>query len=129
MMRHVIWIDKYLVHKYRSKYIPVSHPLILSGRDPLKVKNGNNNENKTDIEKMNIGRNTSESSNNGDGNHSKESSITGVKRVLQSDVNSLEIETKNKISAVDDARRRFLARKKGNWKGNCIMIRYTVFGI
>ena len=111
MMRHVIWIDKYLVHKYRSKYVPVSHPLILSGRNPLKTDNGNNNENKSDDVST---KKTSKSTENSISNCSKENSITGIKRVLQSDVNSSGVEVKNKVSGVDDARRRFLARKKGN---------------
>ena len=116
-MRHVLWVDKNIVQKYRKRWIPVSHPLILTGRTaPVKSTEiiGKNSEQilKNEGDDSNLfGKEKGSEKVVSDstpilGSVSKENgSITGVKRGLE----------ENKISstAVDDARKRFLNRKKG----------------
>jgi hypothetical protein len=123
-MRHVLWVDKNIVQKYRKKWIPVSHPLILTGRAaPLtitKIIGKETVENGEETVKNNgsgvlkgsekvendLGRNVGSASRD-------ESSVLGVKRGLEESKIIIAPENKTSVTAVDDARKRFLARKKG----------------
>jgi hypothetical protein len=123
-MRHVLWVDKNTVQKYRKRWIPVSHPLILTGRAaPVIVTKINgkesveNGEETVKNEGMGVikgsekvvndpGRTVSSASKD-------ESSVLGVKRGLEESKSIVVPENKTSVTAVDDARKRFLARKKG----------------
>ena len=124
-MRHVLWIDEKILIKYKKQWIPVRHPLVLTGR----FHEENTNKNSTDFSEI-------EEVGNGEKNKIKEEItsfikksgekeiknidvISGNKRSLEELKNENNIENKNenkddKISnaIVNDARQRFLARKK-----------------
>ena len=112
-MRHVLWVDKNTVQKYRKRWIPVSHPLILTGRTaPVITTKINGNEITEKLEETVENKVVNDLSRT-IGNVSKDdSSVLGIKRGLEESKNNLP-ENKTSVTAVDDARKRFLARKKG----------------
>ena len=118
-MRHVLWIDEKILLKYKKQWIPVRHPLVLTGRFHEENKNGNENEKKVG-EKNEIKKDIIDSAEkSGEKEIKNIDIISGNKRNLEELKNENKIENKNenkddKISnnIVDDARQRFLARKK-----------------
>jgi hypothetical protein len=117
-------VDKNTVQKYRQRWIPVSHPLILTGRAaPVIVTKINgkesveNGEETVKKEGMGVLKGSEKVVNDLGrtvGSASKdESSVLGVKRELEENKSIVVPENKTSVTAVDDARKRFLARKKG----------------
>ena len=120
-MRHVLWIDEKILLKYKKQWIPVRHPLVLTGR--FHEENVNENEKKVG-EKNEIKKEIIDFVEKSCGKEIKNIDIiSGNKRNLEElkIENKIEnkVENKNEIkddkisnNIVNDARQRFLARKK-----------------
>ena len=132
-MKNVLWIDKNILQRYRKQWLPVSHPLILTGRHPVEIEKTPNttsesgargtskrgrdnvdessgNEKSSNESKQEENRNTDEKKRKNDESLRENIQNSKIKEISKIDVN--ENENKNSISSVDEARKRFLARKK-----------------
>ena len=132
-MKNVLWIDKNILQRYRKQWLPVSHPLILTGRHPVEIEKTPNttsesgargtskrgrdnvdessgNEKSSNESKQEENRNTDEKKRKNDESLRENIQNSKIKEISKIVVN--ENENKNSISSVDEARKRFLARKK-----------------
>ena len=133
-MKNVLWIDKNILQRYRKQWSPVSHPLILTGRRPLEIekttdttsesgargsdKRGGDNVDESSGGKKSNNGSKQEENRKTDGKKRKndeslreniqDSKIEEISKIVVLNEN----ENKNSISTVDEARKRFLARKK-----------------
>ena len=135
-MRHVLWIDKNTIEKYRSSYTPVSHPLLLSGRSPPSSSTSSSSSSSLVIEHDNKDAKLSEGV--GDKGNASLTQTTNTQTHTQKDSLSLsnkrpleashsagiekekekEKESRMTSSAIDDVKMRFLARKKAKTAGS-----------
>ena len=132
-MKNVLWIDKNILQRYRKQWLPVSHPLILTGRHPVEIEKTPNttsesgasgtgkrgrdnvdessgNEKSSNESKQEENKNTDEKKRKNDESLRENIQNSKIKEISKIVVN--ENENKNSISSVDEARKRFLARKK-----------------
>ena len=125
-MRHVLWVDKNIIEKYRNSWTPVLHPFLLSGRSlPLAADADDNGE---EGEAGGGGGAGGGGAGGGGGKavqHTQaraDSVSTNLKRSLDTTENTAKQIEKEKVSrmsssAIDDVKMRFLARKKAKTAG------------
>lgn len=121
-MRHVLWVDKNIVEKYRSSWTPVSHPLLLSGRAPpssppvsLATDHDDRLEKQKESGDTGVGRAEKNPVQHAQTN--ADSLSNRSKRPLDNTESTgrgkeKEKESRMTSSAIDDVKMRFLARKK-----------------
>ena len=140
-MRHVLWIDKNTIEKYRSSYTPVSHPLFLSGRSPPSLSSSSSSSSSSSHL---TDRDNEDSKQRGEGDkgntnitqhtytqmHTQKDSLpTSSKRSLEvshcigidkdkDKEKEKEKDSRMTTSAIDDVKMRFLARKKAKSVGS-----------
>lgn len=119
-MRHVLWVDKSIIEKYRNSWTPVSHPLLLSSRSlPLTADCDNKGgggaggvggggrggqQTQADIVATNLKR-------------SLDTTEIAAKEKERQTEKEKEKESRLSSSAIDDVKMRFLARKKAKTAG------------
>ena len=126
-MRHVLWVDKNIIEKYRNSWTPVSHPLLLSGRslplaadcDSSEGGGGGGGGGGGAVGGGGVGGKA--------GQHTQaeaDSASTNLKRSLDTTASTAkqterekEKESRMSSSAIDDVKMRFLARKKAKTAG------------
>ena len=123
-MRHVLWVDSSIIQKYKRGWTPVSHPFELSGRiieaEKIgKIEKIEKIEKTGEVKRKNKGdrdERDEEGKELGDkkrigGEREDDSNDVDVKNEGDTDSENEKKKKNAAAQAVDDARKRFLARK------------------